>query len=117
MRAGVIDKIIANPSGCSPAQIWHVGCHRESGVNLVSSSLVRKFKWPYDDKESLKLGKWLYSQNHSSITPHVLLVRGSKLSDHEPGCRVLIGVIKDWFRADWPVVVYAKNRRLLSMRS
>ena len=56
-ESGVIDAIIANPSGGSPAQIWHVGCTRDSGVNLANSSLIRKFKWPYDDKECAKVGK------------------------------------------------------------
>lgn len=109
--SGVIDEIIANPSGGSPAQIWHVGNSKDGGVNLVKSSLVRSFKWPYEDIACARLGKLLLSQNHSSMTPHVLLVRGSKLNDAEPGGRVLTGVIKDWLRASWPIVVYVKNRK------
>lgn len=105
------NEIIANPVGCSPAQIWHVGNRTDSGVKLVNCSLVKCFQWPYNSDACAKLGKSLFKGNRSSCTPFVLLVCGSKLNFGEPGCRVLQGVVNDWLRANLPIVVYAKDRK------
>ena len=113
-ESGLHNDLIANLVGCSPAQTWHVGNLADSAVKLVKCSLVKCFQWPYHSDACAKFGKSLFKENRSFVTPHVSLVRGSKLKYGEPGCRVLQGVVKDWLRANWPIVVYVKNRKALT---
>ena len=109
--SGLYNEMLANPVGCSPAQIWHVGNLIGSAVELVKCSFVKCYSWPYSSDACAKLCKSLFKEYRPSCTPHVLLVRGSKLNHGEPGCRAWPGLVRDWLRANWPTAVYVKNRK------
>ena len=108
---GLQRRIIANLSDFSPAQIWHVGARKDSDVTLVCNLLVKGYILPFDSSTCAGVGKFLFRGNRASCTPHVLLAKGSKFNHSGPGRRVLLGVVRDWLRALWPIVVYVKNRK------
>ena len=49
--------------------------------------------------------------NRSAENPHVLLVRAGSLNRTDESRGALQALMCDWFRANWPVIVYIKKHR------
>ena len=62
------------------------------------------------------MGLNLVNQNVGVKQLHVLLVRGNILSRSNKVDEVFAGVVNDWLRARWPVVVHLQTQAAIADR-
>lgn len=72
--------------------------------------LVEAIILPMDPTHGRALGCGLVQRNENAVDPHVLLVRSGVANRSSKGGSkgVLEVLIKDWLRANWPVIVHLK---------